>query len=135
MKTLLPATLAAALAVTNAADFTILPDSPKQTIKGIGFEIQSDSTVDVTETKYDANARIFAFRKPDGKLTIVVSNRSQKERAFAIATGHGQGAWQGWRYTPEEAGAGTMGVPIGTRNGPAIKLMLPAQSWEFWEQQ
>jgi hypothetical protein len=91
--------------------------------------------VDVKETKYDANARIFAFKKPDGKLTVVISNRTQKERAFEIATGLGQGSWKGWRYTPEEAGKDTMGVAAGQQNGSVIKLVLPAQSWEFWEQQ
>jgi hypothetical protein len=91
--------------------------------------------VDVKEAKYDANARVFAFKKPDGKLTVVVSNRTQKERAFDIATGLGQGTWKGFRYTPEEAGEGTMGVPVGEQKGSAIKPLLPAQSWEFWEQQ
>ena len=91
--------------------------------------------VDVKEAKYDANARIFAFKKPDGKLTIVVSNRTQKERAFDIATGLDQGTWKGWRYTPEEAGEGTMGVPVGEQKGSTIKPVLPGQSWEFWEQQ
>jgi hypothetical protein len=91
--------------------------------------------VDVKEAKYDANARVFAFKKPDGKLTVVVSNRTQKERAFEIATGLGQGTWKGFRYTPEEAGEGTMGVPVGEQKGSTIKPVLPAQSWEFWEQQ
>ncbi|MCB1132308.1 MAG: hypothetical protein KDN05_14355, partial [Verrucomicrobiae bacterium] len=91
--------------------------------------------VDVKEAKYDANARIFAFRKPDGKLTVVVSNRTLKERAFEIATGLPKGAWKGWRYTPEEAGKETMGVPVGQQNGSTIKPVLPGQSWEFWEQQ
>jgi hypothetical protein len=91
--------------------------------------------VDVKETKYDAEGRIFAFKKPNGKMTVVVSNRSAKERTFDIATGLGEGAWKGFRYTPEEAGEGTMGVPVGETSGVSIKLVLPPQSWEFWEQQ
>jgi hypothetical protein len=91
--------------------------------------------VDVKEKDYDANARIFAFKKPDGKLTVVVSNRAQKKRGFEIATGIGEGTWKGWRYTPEEAGEGTLGVPVGELSGSKIKPELPGQSWEFWEQQ
>jgi hypothetical protein len=89
----------------------------------------------VDEAKYDMNGRIFAFKKPDGKMTVVVSNRSSKERAFDIATGLAQGTWKGFRYTPEEAGEGTLGVPVGELTGGSIKPVLPPLSWEFWEQQ
>jgi hypothetical protein len=91
--------------------------------------------VHLEEAKYDANGRIFAFKKPNGKMTIVVSNRSPKERGFDIATGLGEGTWKGFRYTPEEAGEGTMGVPVGAKSGASLKPVLPPQSWEFWEQQ
>jgi len=87
------------------------------------------------EAKYDANGRIFAFKKPNGKMTIVVSNRSPKDRTFDIATGLGSAEWKGFRYTPDEAGEGTMGVPAGNQSGPTLKPVLPPQSWEFWEQQ
>ncbi|MCB1132775.1 MAG: hypothetical protein KDN05_16750, partial [Verrucomicrobiae bacterium] len=43
LKTLSFLSLAASFAVCSAADFTIAPEATKQTIKGIGFEIQSDS--------------------------------------------------------------------------------------------
>ncbi|MGL5017202.1 MAG: glycoside hydrolase family 30 beta sandwich domain-containing protein, partial [Luteolibacter sp.] len=91
--------------------------------------------LNVEEAKYDANGRIFAFKKPNGKVTIVVSNRSSKERTFDIATGLGEDTWKGYRYTPDEAGEGTMGVPVGEKKGSMLKPVLPAQSWEFWEQQ
>ncbi|MEO7598066.1 MAG: hypothetical protein ABIV50_03975, partial [Opitutus sp.] len=41
----------------------------------------------VDETHYDADARIFAFKRPNGKLSVVVSNRTAGERAFQIETG------------------------------------------------
>jgi hypothetical protein len=43
MKTRVFLTAAASLAILQARDFTIVPSATKQTITGIGFEIQSDS--------------------------------------------------------------------------------------------
>jgi len=91
--------------------------------------------LDVSENNYDPEGRIFAFKKPDGKVTIVISNRSKKERAFDIVTGLGTAEWKGFRYTPDDAGEGTMGISIGTQSGPSFKPVLQPQSWEFWEQQ
>lgn len=91
--------------------------------------------LDVSESKYDPEGRILAFKKPDGKVTIVVSNRSKNERTFDIATGLGAAEWKGFRYTPDDAGEGTMGVSTSTQSGPSLKLVLQPQSWEFWEQQ
>jgi len=67
----------------------------------------------------------------------VVANRSTSaERPFAIATGlPADTTWQGYRYTPEEAGPDTRGVPIGAATGARLNPKLPTQSWEFWEQQ
>ena len=91
--------------------------------------------IGVEEASYDPNARIFAFKRPNGKVTIVVSNRNEKAwRAFDITTGIENATWKGFRYTPEEAGEGTMGTPLPERHGSSIKPVLPAQSWEFWEQ-
>lgn len=91
--------------------------------------------LEVEEGKHDKRARILAFRRPNGKLTIVVSNRSTTaERAFDIDTGLENAKWQGFRFTPYEAGPDTMGVPVGTLDGPQLKPTLPPQSWEFWEQ-
>lgn len=87
------------------------------------------------ETGYDPDARIFAFRKPNGKLTVVVSNRTGHERDFEIETGLPSATWRGYRYTPEDAGAGTLGVAIGDQAGPHLHPTLPDLSWEFWEQQ
>jgi hypothetical protein len=89
----------------------------------------------VDETAYDPEGRILAFRRPDGKLSVVVSNRGQKQRLSVVDTGLPSGTWKGFRYTPHEAGRDTMGVPIGTKSGATLEITLPPQSWEFWEQQ
>lgn len=91
--------------------------------------------IEMQESHYDPNARLLAFRRPDGKLTVVVSNRTSAERTFSIATGLPGATWKGYRYTPEQAGEGTMGVPCGTLTGPVLRPAAPAMSWEFWEQQ
>ena len=87
------------------------------------------------ESHYDADARIFAFKRPNGKLTVVVSNRTAGERAFDLETGLAGARWKGFRYTPEVAGEGTLGVAVGEQDGAKIRPVLPRLSWEFWEQQ
>jgi hypothetical protein len=95
-----------------------------------------DSTVvQIEEPGFDGQARSLAFRKPDGLLTVVISNRRQKPWTFRIATGLPGASWRGFRYTPDEAGADTMGIPIGTSVGSDLTATLPGRSWEFWEQQ
>ncbi len=89
----------------------------------------------VDEANYDADARILAFKRPNGKVSVVVSNRTAGERSFAIATGRKQATWKGFRYTPESAGEGTRGEEIGSQTGARLVLMLPRMSWEFWEEQ
>ena len=89
----------------------------------------------IEEARYNADARIFAFKKPNGKLTIVASNRTGKEHPFDIATSMPGGAWKGYRYTPDEAGDGTMGILVGSQTGRRLRPVLPHLSWEFWEQQ
>ncbi|HEY0943854.1 MAG TPA: hypothetical protein VGD81_01260, partial [Opitutaceae bacterium] len=89
----------------------------------------------VDEASYDPDARIFAFKRPNGKLTVVVSNRTAGERGFDLATGRPASTWRGYRYTPDEAGEGTLGVPVGEQSGARIRPTLPRLSWEFWEEQ
>ncbi len=90
----------------------------------------------ISEETYDANGRILAFKRPGGKMTVVVSNRSStNDKSFAIATGLKDATWKGFRYTPDEAGEGTLGVAIGTQQGEGLRPTLPVRSWEFWEQQ
>ncbi|MCX7045302.1 MAG: hypothetical protein NTX50_07465 [Candidatus Sumerlaeota bacterium] len=93
-------------------------------------------SVAVTETKYDDDLRIFAFKRPDGKLTIALANRSFADHVFKVDTGLGDGAvFKGWRYTPEEAGANFMGAEIGTLKGKTISPKVADMTWEFWEEQ
>lgn len=91
--------------------------------------------VTVTEEASDPDLRILAFKKPNGKLTIVLSNRSFTEHTFHVQTGLKDATFKGYRYTPEEAGADFRGVEIGTLNGSVISPKLSDLSWEFWEQQ
>ncbi len=91
--------------------------------------------VAVTEEASDPDLRILAFKKPNGKLTIVLSNRSFSEHTFHVQTGLKNASFKGYRYTPEEAGADFRGVGIGTLNGPVISPKFSDLSWEFWEQQ
>ena len=94
-----------------------------------------DSTVMfVDEASYDADARILAFRRPNGKMTVVVSNSTDSERTFTVATGGPGSSWRGYRYTPDEAGPGTLGVFIGESTGATLQPVLPSLSWEFWEE-
>jgi hypothetical protein len=90
----------------------------------------------VAEGKFDPRARIFAFKRPDNKLTVVVANRSPgSERAFTVNTGVADSAtWRGYRYTPDEAGPDTRGVAIGTATGATLQTKLAPRSWEFWTQ-
>jgi len=91
--------------------------------------------VAVEEANYDADARVLSFKRPNGKHTVVVSNRTAGERSFAIATGRPSSRWRGFRYTPFAAGEGTLGVPLAEQPGADIKAVLPRLSWEFWEEQ
>ena len=60
--------------------------------------------VDVKEDVRDNDLRIFAFKKPDGKLTVVVSNRSFAPHIFHIDTSLPGATFKGFRYTPKDAG-------------------------------
>ena len=91
--------------------------------------------VTVAEEKQDPDLRIFAFKRPDGKLTVVLSNRSFAAHTFHLATGLSGAMFKGYRYTPEEAGPDFKGVEIGTLRGPTLSPKLQDLSWEFWEQQ
>jgi hypothetical protein len=91
--------------------------------------------VNLTEEKYNPDARVLVFRKPNGKLTIVLSNRTPGEHAFQINTGLDGATFKGFRFTPDEAGKDTMGVAVGELSGKIISPKLPRLAWEFWEQQ
>ncbi len=89
----------------------------------------------VTETdgRHD-DLRILAFHRPDGKLSVVLSNRSGAPHTFEVDTGPGDRTFAGFRYTPESAGERCAGVPVGRMRGGVISPVLPDMSWEFWEE-
>ncbi len=91
--------------------------------------------VQIAEKNYCPDARVLVFRKPDGKLNIVLSNRTPGEHTFAISTGLRDAGFKGFRYTPENAGAHTLGNALGALSGEKITITLPPLAWDFWEQQ
>ncbi len=95
-----------------------------------------DSKVlDIKEDKYNKNARVLVFERPNGKRTVVVSNRTGSDYTFKINTGITNGKWVGYSYTPWERGENTMGVEVGKLKGDKVISTLPNLSWEFWEEQ
>jgi len=91
--------------------------------------------VAVTEEESDPDLRILAFKKPTGKLTIVLSNRSGGEHAFHVKTGLKDVRFNGYRYTPEEAGANFIGVKVVAVGGGTLTRKVGDLTWEFWEQE
>ena len=91
--------------------------------------------VEMTEAACDKDLRILAFQRPNGKLTIVLANRSFREHTFKVATGLDGATFKGYRYTPDNAGKNCMGVEIGTLTGGTIAPKIADLTWEFWEQQ
>ncbi len=88
----------------------------------------------VKEQKVDEDLRILAYKKPNGKLVIMLSNRSFGKHRFALNT-RIDGVFKGYRYTPDEAGTDFMGVEIGILKGKTISPEVPDMAWEFWEEQ
>ncbi len=91
--------------------------------------------VGVTEEVYDNDLRILAFRRPNGKLSIVLSNRSFGPHTFHIDTGRDGTTFNGYRYTPNDAGDDCRGVELPALTGRIISPKLDDLSWEFWEEQ
>jgi O-glycosyl hydrolase len=91
--------------------------------------------VAVEEDSQDPDLRIFAFRKPNGKLTVVLANRSFTDHTFHVATGLGNKTFSGRRYTPDDAGENFTGIPLGSTQGPVISPKVPDMTWEFWDEQ
>jgi len=89
--------------------------------------------LDITEMSYDKDARVLAFEKPNGKQTIVVSNRTGKDYTFKLNIGE-KSNWQCYRYTPWNRGENCMGVLTEKQKGHEIVTVLPNLSWEFWEE-
>ena len=90
--------------------------------------------VALEEEHKDNDLRIFAFKRPDGKLVMVVSNRSGTPHTFHLNTGLEGATFQGWRYTPEDSGTDGGGVKLDAQQGADISPLVPDRTWEFWEQ-
>lgn len=90
--------------------------------------------VNVKEEKVDEDLRILAYKKPNGKLVVLLSNRSFNPHRFILNT-QINGVFKGYRYTPNEAGTDFMGMEIGTLKGKNISPEVPDMAWEFWEEQ
>lgn len=92
--------------------------------------------VEVKEAKPDEDLRVLVFKRPNGKLTIVVSNRSFAAHTFNLHTGLKKDViFKGYRYTPEQSGASCMGVPLTSLKGSSLSPKVPDMAWEFWEEQ
>ncbi len=71
-------------------------------------------------------------RKPDGKLTVVLSNRSGQPHTFNVNTGLSGATFKGYRYTPQDAGTNCMGVEIpDTLTGGTISPQLQDRPGNF----
>lgn len=90
--------------------------------------------LDARASQEDDDARLLVFQKPDGKRTIVVSNRKTVPVTFTIDTNL-QSRWRGHRFTPYERGADTQGVPAGSLAGEILKTEVAPLSWTFWDEE
>ena len=85
-------------------------------------------TVAEDEVRYDQ--RIMAFKTPEGKLVIALTNRSETEPfMFNIDTGT-NAVFHGYRYTPQDHDE----IELGADQGDSINPVLPPLSIEFWVQ-
>ncbi len=88
----------------------------------------------VAEDEVRKDQRIMAYKTPEGKMVIVVTNRGPRSFTFNIEAGS-RNSFKGYRYTPEEAGTDFKGIPAGSQNGDKLLVELPAMSWDFWVEQ
>ncbi len=88
----------------------------------------------VEESTMDKDLRVLAFRRPDSKHVVVVSNHTGKSVSVHVEPGVSGAPFDGFRYTPAEAGDDWRGVIIGTRSGGSWQTDLKDRSWEFWVQ-
>lgn len=84
----------------------------------------------VHEDQVRGDQRIMAFKTPEGKLVIAVTNRSTDQYfRYNIDTGVDAG-FKGYRYTPQ----GHDEISLEPQNGSSISPTLPPLSIEFWVQ-
>lgn len=81
----------------------------------------------VEESGIRKDQRIMAWKTPEGKLVIALSNRqSDAPFTFNIRTGTAQ-RFAGERYTPQAAC-----IALGEQSGPNLTVELPPLSLAFW---
>ena len=95
----------------------------------------NSTVVKIKEENFDHDMRVLAFKRPDGKLVLVLSNRCWNDFTFDIDCGLDIATFKGYRYTPDEAGENFLGTPIGSLTGKNISPTVPDMAWEFWIQQ
>lgn len=88
----------------------------------------------VDEDRVRKDQRILAYKTPEGKMVVAITNRGSQPFTFNIETNSTNG-FKGYRYTPEEAGTNFEGIGVGTRSGGKLSVELPAMSWDFWVEQ
>lgn len=88
----------------------------------------------VAEDVVRKDQRILAFKTPEGKMVVVMTNRSNAPFTFNI-TNVSKASFKGFRYTPEEAGPNFEGTPVGNRSGNQFTVDLPSMCWDFWVEQ
>jgi hypothetical protein len=83
--------------------------------------------VHVDEGVMSPNHRIMAWRSPDGKLVIALTNRTAVASTFDIGLPGPAREFTGYRYD-----ASLANVVVGTSQGSALQLTVPSYSIEFW---
>jgi O-glycosyl hydrolase len=83
----------------------------------------------VEEDVIRTDNRIMAFKTPNGKLVLVLTNRSGKPFTFTVATGINS-RFKGYRFTPQQRN-----VPLKQKPGTKLVNTLTDLSVEFWVQQ
>lgn len=88
----------------------------------------------VTEDVVRNDNRVMAFKTPEGKMVVVITNRSGSDFTFNLDVGV-DAKFKRYRYSPYDAGAGNLGVPMGFFEGKNARITLPNLTWEFLIQQ
>ncbi len=83
----------------------------------------------VEEDEIRKDNRIMAFKTPNGKLVVVLTNRSGQPFQFDIDTGS-KAKFAGYRYTLQGRD-----IKIGQAKGTFIKPVVPNWAVEFWVEQ
>lgn len=86
---------------------------------------------DVTEDEVRRDQRIMAFKTPEGRLVVALTNRSE-DAAFSFQIDTGVDAvFRGYRYTPDSEDE----IELEPLAGSQIRPTLPPLSIEFWVQE